>query len=286
MAPRNRAGQRRTQDEEEPDDANTGFTDEQLNALSGLVNAAVSGHVQRKLPAIVQSAVAGPIGELRALIEGRNGGAGGQGASSGDDDPDDDPGEEQVPTRRTGRATGRQQPAPARQRADPAISIMQRKLDAIEAERKVEREANRAKERDGSLREHLTKLGVDPNRMRGAIAVLRDSTRYDEKNNEWFYARKVDGVEEEFDLAAGAADWAGTDEGKAYIAPAPGGNGARQPQRGGSGTRPSAGNTPALRGSTSPVADPKQAKAQGKAAAMQTLTSAINSLQDPSTVVG
>ena len=123
--------------------------------------------------------------------------------------------------------------------------------------------------------------------MRGAIAVLRDSTKYDEKNNEWFYARKVDGIEEELDLVAGAETWAGTDEGKAYLAPPSGINGGRPAAaRGGSGTRPGAVNTPQLRGSMAPVADPKQARAQTKAAAIQTLTNAINSLQDPSTVVG
>ena len=113
-------------------------------------------------------------------------------------------------------------------------------------------------------------------RMRGAIAVLRESTRYDEKTGEWSYRTKRDGVDEDLDLEGGVADFIESDEGKSYLAPAQ----QQQQPRGGSGHRPVGGNggQPRVQNGGRPTADPKAAKAQAKQAAMGDLSKAIDSL--------
>lgn len=286
MASSTRRGDRR-RDEDPNDPPDDGFNDDQREEITRLVNAAVGSHMQRRMPAMLDQALRGPLGEIRTLIEGSGGGRGRQRDPEPDDADPDDPQTERQPARR-GRA---RDAAPARERddrdrderpargADPEVVAMKKQLAKLEAERKAERESARSATRDASLRELLTSAGVDKNRIRGAIAVLRESTKFDDKTSEWAFIRKSDGIDEELDLDTGVREWAATDEGKSYLAPptagGPGG-GPRAPQlRSGSGTRP--GGSPA-RGGAAPVADPKQAKVQAKQQAMQTLTSAIGEL--------
>ncbi|HSR79086.1 MAG TPA: hypothetical protein VLN57_21110 [Xanthobacteraceae bacterium] len=243
------------------------FTAEQLEALGTIVNGAVGDHLKRKLPAIVEGSIKKPLQEIRELLAGKQGA--GEGDETGEETEEtEDPPE---PRQRAGKANGQRRQAA---QPDPAIAQMAKKLAKVEAERaaeKAERDQERAaarnEKRDGSLRELLGAAGVDPNRLRGAVAVLRESTKYDDKNNEWLIAAG----DEEFDLAAGVNQFVATDEGKAYLAPQQGrqqGNG--QPAvRSGAGTR--TGGT-VQRGAGRPVtsaADAKSANRQQAAAALQ-----------------
>lgn len=244
-----------------------GFTDEQRTELGQLVNAAVSGQLQRKLPNAIKSTLDESLAPIKQMLEQRNGNA----RPSGDDDGDDGD-DEDLPPAKGKRAKGA---APARR--DPETENMRKRLAQIEEERKLEREQGRNRERDAQLKEQLTAAGVEPNRIRGAIAVLKESTKYDDKTGEWFYKAKRDGFDEDLDISAGVQEWAGTDEGKAYLAPPAG----AQPRQG-SGSRPnvqgSGGRAGGVIGGGRPIADPKQAKAAAKQDAMKSLTDAVGGL--------
>lgn len=255
-------------DEEEPSE----LSDAARSEITNLVNAAVSGQLQRKLPKAISDAVATPIGELRTLIESNLKGS--RRRAVDDEEPEEEI-EEPPPKRGKGARRVKDE--------DPEKETMRKRLDAIEAERKLEREQNRARDRDGVLRESLTKLGVDANRMRGAVAVLRETTKYDEKTGEWSYVAKREGYDEEIDLSAGAAEWAKTDEGKSYLAPAQTG------ARGGSGTR--VGAAPVIGSGGGGAAsragsDPKAAKLANKQEAMKQLTEGVNALAGGAITVG
>lgn len=258
-----------------------------------IVNAAVSGHVQRKLPNMVKDAISGPIGELRALIEG---------GRSGRSDPDEDDPDDDAPARR--QPSGRRQSArdrdeqPARRRAadddqdrdrdrqdrpdrraqgSSETRALQARLNNLEAERARERQEARSRQRDDQLRDLLTEAGVDKLRLRGAVAVLRESTKFDEKAGEWLYTAKRDGVDEDGDLASGVREWSATDEGKSYLAP-PASAGRVQPIRSGSGTRPAAAGAARVGAGTQPAAGAREAKAAAKAEAVANLTGAFDAL--------
>lgn len=260
------------------------FTAEQTQALGKLVNAAITTHMKRQLPTLVESTIKKPLQEIRALLEGRQ--AEGDGAGEGDEgeeQPDEQP---EIPRRQQGR----QQPGQRRQTSgpDPAVAAMAKKLEKVEkeraqekAEREAERQQARNEKRDGTLRELLGGAGVDPNRLRGAVAVLREQTKYDDKNNEWLIAAG----DEEFDLAAGVAQFVATDEGKAYLAPQQGTRPAGSPAvRSGAGTRPS--GTVQRGAGTRPVTSAADAKAQGKQQAAQDLASAVAGLLGNSVPLG
>jgi hypothetical protein len=256
-------GQQPNPDPDDDDESTGELSDAARTEITNLVNAAVSGQLQRKLPKAIGDAIAGPMGDLRTLIESNATGA----RRRTDEDPEDDDEDPPEPKRKGKRAAAAQ--------PDPEKENMRKRLDTLEAERRTEREQTRNRDRDGQLREHLTKLGVDPNRIRGAIAVLRETTKHDEKTGEWSYVAKRDGFDEEIDLAAGVGEWSKTDEGKSYIAPAQG-----QQPRGGSGMRP--GGTPVIGASGGRAGagngDPKAAKQAAKQEAMKSLTGAIDSL--------
>lgn len=278
--------QQRQREEDDPgdDDASggddagdSGFTADQRKEMTALINAAVGGRLKRQLPALIRDAVAGPIDEMRSLVRG-----GGRRQAADDDDLDDDDNasDDEPPAQRRaarGRQPGRTEPpARAARGDDKDIAVLRKQFDKLQEERKTEREARRAEVRDSSLREHLQELGVDKHRMRGAIAVVRESAKYDEKNDEWYW-QASDG--QDLDLSAGVTSWAGTDEGKAYLAPPAGGQGSGSARgaRGGAGTRMGTGGA-ARSGATGAVADPKQAKQQAKQQAQTKLVEAIDSL--------
>lgn len=282
---RPRSGQRQQQTDDD-DDTAAGLSDDQRSEIIDLVNAAVGSHIKRKLPQIVSGALEKPLGEIRALIEN---GAGRQ-ARRDDDDQEPDPDEPEEPTaRRTTRDRGaiptrqaardrREDPPTSRRGGDPEVAKLQAKMARMEQEREAERTAARNSERDGMLREMLGAVGVDKNRIRGAVAVLRDSMRYDDKSREWAFVAKRDGLDEDLDPDVGIKEWAATDEGKSYLAPPGAGSAsagaAGVQRRSGAGTRVTGG----ARGSTAPVADAKTAKTQQVAQAQQTLATAIDAL--------
>lgn len=247
------------------------FTEAQQQAIAAMVNGAVGDHLKRKLPGIVETSIKKPLQEIRALLEGKQGGEG-----EGGEGEEQEETEEEQPRRPSGKGQPQRRAASG---PDPALTQLQKKLAKVEAEREAEkrereaeRQANRNKERDGTLRELLQGAGVDPNRLRGAVAVLREQTKYDDKNNEWLVAQGDD----ELDLATGVAAFVATDEGKAYLAPQQGVRPAGgQPQvRSGAGTRPNGGTARPTR----PVASAADAKAAGKQQAAQELAAAVGSL--------
>lgn len=282
------ASTRRGTRREEPEGDDEGgqgseeITDGMRAAIVQIVNGAVGTHIQRRLPSMLESALTKPLADIRAMLE--------QGGGQRREEPADD--DEERPRQRRARGQARdEQPdeRPARGSArdrepDPEVVKMRKQLDKLTQEREQERTQARNTTRDAALRELLTASGVDKNRMRGAIAVLRESTKFDDKTNEWTFVRRGDAGDEELDLDTGVKDWAGTDEGKSYLAPAQAGaGGLRAPQlRSGAGTRP--GATPARAGA--PVADAKAAKAQQRAAAVQSLVGAIGELGGSNVTVG
>ena len=107
----------------------------------------------------------------------------------------------------------------------PEYKGMQRELAELKkqtAEAKAERDAERGKVRDSSLRqrlgEELAKHGVDAARAKHAIGYLVDAdkrVRWSEDGEQLVF-RDADG---EVDLATGLKGWVKTDDGKLYIPP-------------------------------------------------------------------
>lgn len=274
--------QRAAADDDDDDDGGgvAGFTDEQRTELGQLVNAAVSGQLQRKLGNAIKSTLDESLAPIREMLEGRNGNTGNrQRAAADDDDQDDD--DDEPPVTKGKRGTKAKAAAP-----DPETANMRKRLATLEEERKLEREQARNGKRDALLREHLEAAGVDKNRIRGAVAVLRDNMKHDDKTGDWFYKAKRDGFEEDLDVADGVSEWAGTDEGKSYIAPPAG----AQQARGGSGSRIGAqgngGRTGGVINGGRAAVDPKQAKAAAKQEAMKTLTDAVGGLMGGAVPLG
>lgn len=264
--------QRAAADDDDDNDEGGGaigaLSDEARTEIGQLVNAAVSSQLQRKLPNAIKASLDEGLAPIMAKLN-EGGGSRRRAADDDQEDPDDDLEEQPTKGKR-----GKGQRAAAR---DPETENMRKRLATLEEERKTEREQTRNRDRDTVLREQLTAAGVEPNRMRGAIAVLRESMKYDDKVGEWAYKAKRDGFEEDLDVETGVNEWAGTDEGKSYLAPP-----ATTQQRGGSGTRVgttgSGGRTGGVIGGGRPATDPKQAKAQGKADAVKSLNDAVGSL--------
>lgn len=259
--PGQQGGNRGTDDDPDDDPGGTDgdeFSETQIGRITDIVNAAVSGQLSRKLPRVVSDAVEAGIKPLRDTLGQRG---------AGNDDPADDD-DDQPPQR--GKGKGQQRPA-----KDPEVDAMRKRLAQLEERDKQRDSEARNGKRDSMLREQLEAAGVDKNRIRGAVAVLRDSMKYDEKAGEWIYNSKREGYEEPLDVAAGVSEWAATDEGKSYLAPPQ----QQQQQRGGSGVRPAGGGgAPRLQNGGRPQVDPKAAKVQAKQDALQNLTKAIDSL--------
>lgn len=257
-------GGQNTDDDDDGGDGGGELTDAQRTEITNLVNAAVSGQLSRKLPNAITAALeAGlkPIQDSIAQLGGRR-----DDDDGGGNDDDDDQGQQQ-----RGKNKGKQ---PARGK-DPEVEAMRKQLADMKRERDQEREQTRNGKRDQLLREQLEAAGVDKNRIRGAIAVLRESMKYDDKAGEWVYRIKRDGIDEDLDVETGVSEWAATDEGKSYLAPPQ----QQQQLRGGSGQRPAGdGGRPRVQNGGRPTQDPKAAKAQAKQDAMANLSKAIDSL--------
>lgn len=273
MAPKAKKPGQNTQPDDDDDDegGSGGLSDEARTEINGLVHAAINAQFSRKLPAAITAAMETGLGPIREQLTAL-GSRGRRGSDDGVDEDDDD--QDQQPRNKGGKG----KPAAQARGKDPELEAMRKRMAVLEDERKQERETARNRERDTLLREQLEAAGVDKNRIRGAVAVLRDSMKYDDKAGEWIYSAKRDGYEDPIDVSAGVSEWAGTDEGKSYLAP-PSNSG--QP-RGGSGVRPTGGagggNAPRLQNGGRPVADPKQAKAAAKQEAVKNLSVAIDSL--------
>jgi hypothetical protein len=189
------------------------------------VNAAVSNQLGRKLPTAIEQGVTaamGPITESIAnLTKPPEGGGDGKGNQS------------------------------------PEMAELLRKQKALEGELAAERQARQTQEtqtketrRNSALQNALAKHGVEPLRMKGAMAEVLGQVQ-DSDDGQLFFRDTSKGYDNDLSLDDGIKSWASTDVGKSYLAPKDvGGSGQNQPGRGG-GPRPGAR-----------AADPATAKAQ------------------------
>lgn len=243
---------------------NNGFTDAQRDELRRMINATTSAQLGRKLDTAIKTAVDGALGPIsEQLTKLAGGGEGGEGGGKG---------KSKEPPAGGGTGGGK----------DPEVEAMRKRLAALEDERKTERAQADARERDASLREHLTKIGVDPNRMRGAVAVIRENVKKDPETGEWSYKAQRDGYVDDLDLAKGVAEWGNTDEGKSYRAAqgkGAGGNGAQRQATTGQinviGQRQGTGGGNAGKAAKEQAAEQKQER---KVEAVDKLGAAVNAL--------
>lgn len=239
-------------------------TEEELKAeqerISKIVNDAVTAQFGRKMPSMVADAVKAGLGDLKldehigAAVakampqQGQQGQGGGTPPAGG-----------QAPTQP--QVGG--QPSPEMVAMSAKLADMQKKLEEQTKRTADEAAKARNEKRDSLLNETLSKINVDPNRRRGAAAVIREGAVWDEASSSWQYKAKRDGYEEQIPLDQYVAkEWAATDEGKSYI--------TASPARGGAGTRPAA---PAAMGGAARrmPADPKAERAQQEADATTAL---------------
>lgn len=232
--------------------------------LTDLVNAAVTGQISRKLTPIQRQLEAMPQmitdGVTAAVTAAM--GAGG--------DPQQ---------RRQGQQQGQGKDG---QQADPRLDEMATTIKDLQAKLTAQNTATAAAERraretarDNAINEHLTALGVEKHRMRGAAAVMREQLHEVKDASapggyRYVFKAKRDGFEEEQDIGAGIAEWGKTDEGKSYL-------GATPAARGGSGMRPGQGQGQGQgAGSGRGVPqDPAAAKAAKQQAALDSLVAGL-----------
>lgn len=249
MAPLRR-GQRPSQQQHEDDEEPPLSREAVSELVNEAVNKAVGAQLGRKLETVIGKAV-----ENALAARG--------GKSNEPADPEAEPEKPKPPA--AGVAA-----QPKSLREDPEYLKLKGEVDKMREERVKERQMLRERERDSTIREQLEAAGVEKNRLRGAIAVVREGLTYDEKAQTWVGKINRDGIEDEADIAGVVGHWTATDEGKSYVAPPAN---QRQQQRVGSGVRPQ----PAGVGVTRPTAavDPKAAKVQRQQQAVDDLAGAV-----------
>jgi hypothetical protein len=198
-----------------------------------LINGAVSGQLSRKLPAAIEAGVSPIMAKLDELGGGKK-----KPDDSDDDDAEDD--EDQAPSKK------------GKGRADPVVTKMSKQLTNLQQQIKdrddklaKEAEARKASKIESELTKALTELGVDKNRIRGALAIHKGAASVDDESGNVLFKVKRDGYDEDLEPGAALKEWAGTEEGKSYLAPtgSSGGAGARAPRQQGPARKP-APNTP------------------------------------------
>jgi len=243
------------------DDDDVDFSPKQLEVINNTVSAAVSAMVGRKLKPLQDQL--GELGSMRESIETLTKTLGGQG------------GQQQG---QPGGAGGQQQSAAPKLEDHPEFIAMKKRDEAREAERKQERANARNAKRDQKLTEIATAAGVDKNRVRGVVALLRDQVKFDKDDNP-IMSVKRNGYDEDVDLEAGAGEFFKSDEGKAYLAP-------QQPVRGGQqqrGTNAASvvrgqSGAGAAAGTNAPIRGKDEAKVERKQQAVATLADAVGQL--------
>jgi hypothetical protein len=225
------------------------FTDAQLDKIGKIVNAAVASHSQRKLPAMIKEAVTAGFSELKESL-----GAGG-GDPKGDEKPQ-----------------GGSGPTENEKKLQAKLDEMDKRLKAVTDDATKRTKAADDAKRDAELTAALSSAGVPKERIRGAVAILRESVKLGEDGAAKYVAKR-DGYEDELDLPSGVKEWAGSDEGKAYV-----GTPTQQRPAGGSGT-PRRGASKVIGGGAPATAQQAaQQKAEKKAAAQQRLTEQVSAL--------
>jgi hypothetical protein len=215
---------------DEDDDEDGGDDEAPLSRgeVAKMINSAVSGQLARKLPAAIEAGVSPVLKKLEEM--------GGAGKKPDDEEPEDD---DEQPTKK-----GKGKPDPATAKLSKQLNDMQRKLQERDEQLAKEAEARKASKIETTLGQALTELGVDKNRIRGALAIHKSGAIVDDEGNVVFRVKR-DGYDEDLAPADALKEWAGTDEGKSYIAPtgSSGGAGARAPRQTGAARKP-AGGTP------------------------------------------
>jgi len=212
------------------------FSADQEKTIARIVNAAVATHMERKLDSALS-----PIKttlESLGVHRTQDGAQGGGSSQSGGGD-----------------AQGQNQGGQSEE-----VKRLQKALDQERQIRLDNEKKSLEAKRDGTLKDALNSTGVEPRRIRGAMAEVMANVRQ-LKDGSYVYISTAKGYDEEIPLAEGVKEWAETEVGKAYLAPKPGG--------GGSGTVPAHGGP---RPGGRPV-DPKQAKAERIAEARRQLPS-------------
>lgn len=232
------------------------FTPRQLEMINNTVTAAVTAHVKRGLKPIQdQLAPLLTMPEQLTAITERLAGNAAPAAGAGGQQP------------AAGAGAGAQ---PAKD--DPEKIALKKRLDAIEQEREQERVQARNTKRDATLAELATKAGVDKNRLRGVVALLRDGVQFDKEGNPYMTVERH-GLPEQVTLEVGAGEFFKSDEGKAYIAPA-----SPNPRGGTGGGRGTTAASVTRRTSNAPAKGGSEAKQERQQAATQQLTDAIGEL--------
>ena len=217
------------------------------------VNAAVTSQLGRKLPEKISDAVSAamaPIQESITKLVAPGGPGAGAGTGEGDKGPK------------------------GGQNADnPQIANLIKQQEAMARDLKAEREGRaddarklQDQRRNQLLQNGLTTAGVEPLRMRGALAEVLPMVHTGE-DGQVFLRSNAKGYDEDLALEDGLKVWAGTDVGKSYLAPKPGGGSGSTTPGARGGPRP--GNAPL---------DPKTAKAQRVQAAREDFRKGVASL--------
>jgi hypothetical protein len=272
-------------EEDEEEEGDSALDDDTREEIGRMISAGFSSMFARKLPAAIEGVVGKRFKSLESLLKKR------LGDDEGDDEEDEgeeEDVEEEEPAPRRGQAKrpslGGGKGAGKAGAKDPEVRKLRKMVDELTNSIKQRDSAAQAQELVGTVREALTSVGVEPNRLRGAIAVVKDSIKWTD-DGELVFVAKRDGYEEDIDVATGIKEWAGTDEGKSYL--------AAPTVRGGAGTR--TGTAPAARsaaaagrgasavvgrgaGVNRPQGDPKAAKAARVAELQAKLSDQVGSL--------
>jgi hypothetical protein len=236
------------------------LSDEAREEIGRTVNAAVTAQLSRKLPDAIKAGVEGAMSPILERLDAIGGKAGKGKAKADEDDADD---EDDAPPKGKGKG--------GKAKESDELVQMRTRLKAIEDERVKEREAAVITKRDGELTSLLTTTAkVDPLRVKGALAVVAGNLKKLEDGSHVWIAQR-EGYTEDIPIAQGIAEWAKTDEGKAYA--------AAQQRTGGAGTRVVTGQAPGgTRGA--PQRDPKAEKVERKEAAVNKLFEQVGGILD------
>lgn len=215
-------------DDDNDDDGGGDETPLTRGEVAKMINSAVSGQLARKLPAAIEAGMSPVLAKLDELKGGGN--------NKADNDNDEDEDDEQ---QSSNAKKGKGKADPAIAKMTKQMSDLQRQLKERDDKLAKEAEARKQSKIESELTRALGELGVDKNRIRGALAIHKGAAQVDDEGNVLFKVKR-DGYDEELAPGEALKEWASTDEGKSYIAPtgSAGGAGARAPRQQGAARKP------------------------------------------------
>jgi hypothetical protein len=238
-------------DDDAPDGDDAPMT---KGAAMKLINSAIASQLGRRLGPAIEQGLAPVLAKLDTIGK----------PPANDDETDDDD----------------DAPPAKKNKADPAVSKLTKQLDQMKKQlederglRTKEEAARKAALVDTELGRALDAVGVDKLRIGGALALKRAGAFVDDAGTVKFKAKR-DGYEEEITVEDAMKEWAGTDEGKSYLAPtgSAGGSGARPPR------------TPTT--PRKPVQNGGDAKAEDRAAAANALPALVDQMVGGGGIIG